>query len=296
MNVAEQLFGTKKSDEVIESFIADLKKSKDSIKTFNKYLPFLWVDTESMFTVRNRYQNLKDRIEESNVSKKKKEVILKLLTLDKNFFTLCNNISEGNQNKKLDNKIEFSQKEYMSTLDKFKKIVESKDASELKTNGMQTDEYLLAQASAIYLLFNTGRRQYEIFNTLEAVTRAKENYFTGIVKKRDDQLNDLYPAYLVDEDIKTTKAAIRYIRKNYEVVNTTTFNNNKKSINNFLKKQLGEGATYSGIRDMYGDVAVNKFLPKGADTEKFRDEVLSHEWKLSVNDWYRKTIMIKDEE
>jgi deoxyxylulose-5-phosphate synthase len=224
-----------------------------------------------------------------------------MFTLDNTFFTYINQSSNENLKERINDKKEFSEKEYQNKIKQIKTIIKNKGAG-FKTINRQSSDYVLANLSAIYIALVTGRRMYEIFKTLDIVKNGKTTFFIGLLKKDDEKKDDKYKAYLLDDDFKFIKLCLKTVRGYYEEVlkdfDNRRFNNSYRgSINKFLKQVMADdetinNVTYATLRDMYTDIAIKKFKPDNMDDELFRNVVLSHELediKLGLSASYRKT-------
>lgn len=61
------------TDEIIEAIVKDLKhKDNDIIEVYNYYLPFFY-NSQSPFTMKNKYDLVRKSINESSIAKKKKK-------------------------------------------------------------------------------------------------------------------------------------------------------------------------------------------------------------------------------
>jgi len=292
------LYSTDKEYEIHKLIISDLKNKELTMNyIYNRYLPFLWHrnDNEaniSLYTVRNKYQKLRDLIKKTRLPRIRKDEALLTFSISKELTAYLNNNSDEKAKEKLNNKLIFSIENYKKELERFKNIMINKDFSSFKINN-QTKDYLLAQVSAIYVLFNTGRRMFEIAKTLEVSKSGKTVYYHNLIKKRAEN-EEKYKAFLIDNDYKSLKKALQNIRKYYDFsdIDNQTFNNNyQKNFNNFLKKNsLFDNISYSKIRDMYTDVALQIYLKEGEDEAIKRSEILAHKpIKLSATDRYKKT-------
>lgn len=300
LNLFDHLYGTGSIKEIKELFVEDLKaKDVNIMDIYNKYIPFLWEQDKSLYTIRDRYQDIKTMISAVRMNRVKKNEILKMLTLNEKMFSYLNQKSNADLKEDINNKKIFDKESYLAKLEHFKTHINEKCVN-VKRNPMQKQDYILAQFSAIYLVLNTGRRTFEIFKTLEIIKNGKTTFFKGLSKKREEEKKEAkYKAYLLDDDFKTTKKALQYVRDYYKEtladIDYGKFNQNyTNNINKFLKKQFEDfdfSVTYKLIRDMYTDFAIDKFMPEGYDLENFRNEVLGHEAETEVGlaGSYRKT-------
>lgn len=287
--------GLEKKEEIIESIVKDLKhKDSDIHEVYSYYLPFFF-NTNSPFTMKNKYEETRKAINESSIAKKKKEDILKVFKINSSLFNYMNLIQNENAKTRLNDKIEFSETTYLSNMEYVKNLILNKDYDSIRS-GTQTDDYLLANLSALYFVLATGRRSYEIFRTVEISKIGKTMYYKGIAKKRDDEEIELV-AYPLDEDYQFLKKCLENIRKYYKVdeFDNKRFNSAySESWTKFARNVLkDEKISYSTIRDMYSNVAINQLNKNNLDTEIFRKLVLSHQdTMMSATDYYRKTKIV----
>ena len=287
--------GVEKQEEIIEAMVKDLKyKDSDIIEIYSYYLPFFF-NSNSPFTMKNKYDEVRKAINESSIAKKRKVEILKVFRPAPNTYFYMNKLQDINIVEKLNNKKEFTLDSYLENMQYVKKLIEDKDFDSIRIN-RQEDDYLLANLSAVYFALATGRRSFEIFKTIEISKIGKTVYYKGIAKKRDDEEIDL-AAYPLDEDYHFLKKCLENVRKYYKVdefdnkrFNQTYQNAWNKFVKNLLKD---ENISYSTIRDMYSDVAIKKLNSNNIDEEKFRKIVLSHQdTMMSTTDYYRKTKLV----
>ena len=275
------MYASKTNKEVIEKLVNDLKKSSNLIEVYNKYLPFLWHTDTSFYTVRNKYQEVKEEINNTKMKKSLKNDCLSLFTLNEEFFNLLNKSTKINNDEKVKEQQLFSLDNYIKTIQKVKKDFLSNDFEKFKyRNGVflkRNDEYIKSQLGAIYLALITGRRQAEIFISLDMTKHGKKVFFDDLLKKREGQETRI-EAFLIEDDYKTAKEALNTIRANYKLTDPKEMNNIKKSVNTFIKEYLeDENISYSLIRDMYVKVATEKLKPKNMADEYFKSLILGHD-------------------
>lgn len=283
------------TDEIIEAIVKDLKhKDNDIIEVYNYYLPFFY-NSQSPFTMKNKYDLVRKSINESSIAKKRKNEILEVFKIHTNIFNYMNILQHEKAKERLNDKKEFSEDSYFENMKYVKNLIENKDFETIRIN-RQEDDYLLANLSAVYFAMATGRRSFEIFKTLDIYKVGKTMFYRGIAKKRDDEEID-FAAYPLDEDYQFLKKCLENIRKYYKVdefdnkrFNQTYQNAWNKFIKNLLKD---ENISYSLIRDMYANVAIKNLNKDNLDIEIFRKLVLSHQdTMMSATDYYRKTKIV----
>lgn len=275
------MYECKTNKEVIIKMVDEFKKCTNLIEVYNKYLPFLWQTDSSLYTVRNKYQEVKEELNNTRMKKSLKNECLSLLTLNESFFDLLNNKTKINNDEKVQEQQLFSIDNYIETIQKVKKDFLSNDFEKFKfRNGIflkRSDEYIKSQLGAIYLALVTGRRQAEIFISLDISKHGKVTFFDDLLKKREGQETRI-EAYIIDNDYKTIKEALNTIRANYKLTDPKEMNNIKKSVNTFIKEYLeDENISYSLIRDMYVKVATEKLKPKNMADEYFKSLILGHD-------------------
>lgn len=275
------MYASKTNKEVIEKLVNDLKKSSNLIEVYNKYLPFLWHTDTSFYTVRNKYQEVKEELNNTKMKKSLKNDCLSLFTLNEEFFNLLNKSTKINNDEKVKEQQLFSLDNYIKTIQKVKEDFLSNDFEKFKyRNGVflkRNDEYIKSQLGAIYLALITGRRQAEIFISLDMTKHGKKVFFDDLLKKREGQETRI-EAFLIEDDYKTAKEALNTIRANYKLTDPKEMNNIKKSVNTFIKEYLeDENISYSLIRDMYVKVATEKLKPKNMADEYFKSLILGHD-------------------
>lgn len=275
------MYDSKTNKEVIEKLVNDLMKSSNLTEVYNKYLPFLWHTDTSFYTVRNKYQEVKEGINNSKMKKGLKNNCLSLFTLNEVFFNLLNKSTKINNDEKVKEQQLFSIDNYIKTIKKVKEDFLSNDFEKFKyRNGVflkRNDEYIKSQLGAIYLALITGRRQAEIFISLDISKHGKKVFFDDLLKKREGQETRI-EAFLIENDYKTAKEALNTIRANYKLTEPKEMNNIKKSVNTFIKEYLeDENISYSLIRDMYVKVATEKLKPKNMADEFFKSLILGHD-------------------
>lgn len=283
------------TDEIIETIVKDLKhKDNDIIEVYNYYLPFFY-NSQSPFTMKNKYDLVRKSINESSIAKKRKNEILEVFKIHTNIFNYMNVLQHEKAKERLNDKKEFSEDSYFENMKYVKNLIENKDFDTIRIN-RQEDDYLLANLSAVYFALATGRRSFEIFKTLDLYKVGKTMFYRGIAKKRDDEEID-FAAFTLDEDYQFLKKCLENVRKYYKVdefdnkrFNQTYQNAWNKFIKNILKD---ENISYSLIRDMYANVAIKNLNKDNLDTEIFRKLVLSHQdTMMSATDYYRKTKLV----
>ena len=246
-----------------------------------------------------------NEIKKTRIRQEKKQDILKILTLNEKMFSFLNKGSNEDLKEKINNKKIFNKDHYLKEMGNIKNLILNKGKDFKKIN-RQEDDYILANLSASYIAMNTGRRSYEIFKTLDLIKNGKTTFYKGLTKKKDEEKKEAkYKAYILDDDYKTLKLALKYIRKYYsktfETLDNKKFNQNyATNINKFLKNQVlndfDEKINYSTIRDMYSNIAIELFKPEEMDEELFRNIVLSHELEnttLGLSAHYRKSAVKK---
>ncbi|MDZ7819806.1 MAG: protelomerase family protein [Aliarcobacter sp.] len=275
------MYTSKTNKEVIEKLVNDLKKSSNLIEVYNKYLPFLWHTDTSFYTVRNKYQEVKEEINNTKMKKSLKNDCLSLFTLNEEFFNLLNKSTKINNDEKVKEQQLFSLDNYIKTIQKVKEDFLSNDFEKFKYRNSvflkRNDEYIKSQLGAIYLALITGRRQAEIFISLDISKHGKKVFFDDLLKKREGQETRI-EAFLIENDYKTAKEALNTIRANYKLTDPKEMNNIKKSVNTFIKEYLeDENISYSLIRDMYVKVATETLKPKNMADEYFKSLILGHD-------------------
>lgn len=283
------------TEEIIETIVKDLKhKDSDLIEVYNYYLPFFF-NSQSPFTMKNKYDLVRKEISDSSIAKKKKEECLKVFKLHTNIYNYMNVLQNEKAKERLNDKKEFSEDSYFENMKYVKKLIEDKAFDSIRIN-RQEDDYLLANLSAVYFAMATGRRSFEIFKTLDLYKVGKTMYYRGIAKKRDDEEID-FAAYPLDEDYQFLKKCLENVRKYYKVdeFDNKRFNQTYQNAwNKFIKSLLkDENISYSLIRDMYSNVAIKNLNKDNLDNEIFRKLVLSHQdTMMSATDYYRKTKLV----
>lgn len=275
------MYGVNTNKEVIINLVSELKAGGNIFAIYNKYLPFLWQTETSLYTVRNKYQEVKEEITNSKIKKSLKAEYLNLFTLDESFFNLLNKSTKINNDEKVQDQQIFSIENYMKTIEKVKKDFLSNDFEKFKfRNGVflrREDDYIKSQLGAIYLALVTGRRQAEIFITLDITKHGKKVFFDDLLKKREGQETRI-EAFLIEDDYKTAKEALNVIRAKYKLSDPKAMNNVKGSINTFIKEYFeDENISYSLIRDMYVKVAIDKLKPQNMADEYFKSLILGHD-------------------
>ena len=287
--------GVEKQNEILESIVKDLKrKDSDIIEVYNYYLPFFY-NSNSPYTMKNKYDEVRKAITDSSIAKAKKSEILKVFRPAPNTYFYMNKLQDIAIIEKLNNKREFTLDSYLENMQYIKNLIINKDFEALKTN-RQEDDYLLANLSALYFALATGRRSFEIFKTVELSKVGKTMYYKGLAKKRDNEEIEL-TAYPLDEDYQFLKKCLENIRKYYktEDFDNKRFNSTYQDAwNRFCKKTLKDDKiSYSTIRDMYSDVAIQTLNKDDIDEVKFRKIVLAHQDSMmSATDYYRKTKLV----
>ncbi len=309
----KELYGTTLAKEIHENIIYDLKNNKTCISAiYNKYIPFLWQPSKSKITtVRNRYSKLRLTIEENPIlSIKRKKEALEVFKIDSNLTIYINNTSDSRAKEVINNKVEFSIKGYKEVLNYVKESILSNSFDRLRivtirdkqtgkdklVSSGRKEDYILAQYSAVYLAYCTGRRPYEIAKTLKVSKYGTTTYFQNLAKKGDS--NKKFKAYFIDNDYQFIKKCVKIVKEwaNLDNLSNTQFNDGKaKTLRTNMKIILSdfkewENIDYKTIRDLYSDVAINMYIREKEDEELLRLNVLAHEpRKLSATDRYRKT-------
>ena len=284
--------GLEKKDEIIESIVKDLKhKDTDISEAYSYYLPYFF-NSNSPFTMKNKFDEVRKAISESSIAKKRKDECLKIFKIHSALFSYMNNLQNESAKERLNDKLEFSEATYLSNMEYVKNLILNKDFDSIRNNS-QTDEYILANLSALYFALATGRRSFEIFKTVELYKVGKTMYFKGLAKKRDNEEID-FVAFALDDDYHFLKKCLENIRKYYDVesFDNKRFNSSySESWNKFIRTVLNDkNISYSLIRDMYSNVAIKQLNKDNLDTEIFRKLVLSHQdTMMSATDYYRKT-------
>lgn len=283
------------TEEIIETIVKDLKhKDSDLIEVYNYYLPFFF-NSQSPFTMKNKYDLVRKGISDSSIAKKRKEECLRVFKLHTNIYNYMNVLQHEKAKERLNDKKEFSEDSYFENMKYVKNLIENKDFETIRIN-RQEDDYLLANLSALYFAMVTGRRSFEIFKTLDLYKVGKTMYYKGIAKKRDDEEID-FAAFPLDDDYHFLKKCLENIRKYYKVdeFDNKRFNQTYQNAwNKFIKSLLkDENISYSLIRDMYANVAIKNLNKDNLDVEIFRKLVLSHQdTMMSATDYYRKTKLV----
>lgn len=288
MTIIEALYGRDiKQEEFLKALIDEFKKA-DEVEyptIYNKYIPYLWAD-RSVYTARNLYQSVLKELRATKMAKAKKEAIEKVFTLSTAFFTALNTISQNKEVERMNDKTEFSIDHHIAKMiDVKNSIIEKK----IKGHGVQSDEQATANAIAVYLAMATGRRTFEILQTLRLVKQKGEIYFAGLAKKGDDD-ETLYPAILLDDDFAFIKKSIEKMRKTLGTEELTAKQINQKYsvvLNRATAKLLGEDVTMHELRERYAEICVQKKRPSDMDEGLFRDFVLGHDTKLKASDFYK---------
>jgi len=281
-----------KSEDLLDEVVRKLrKKDCDLFEVYNYILPYLW-GSESIFTIKNKYGDLKKAIENSSIAAGRKKKFIKAFSIHPNTHLYMNKVAEKNAENRLNNKEEFSVESYIENMKKVKSIIEKKDFDSIRVN-RQENSYLLANLSALYFCLATGRRPFEIFKSLDLIKVGKTIFYKGLAKKRDSEEID-YKAFPLDDDYQFLKKCLENIRKYYQIDN---FDNKKfnqgvqQTWNKFAKYILEDkNISYSKIRSMYSEVALKKLNVDNLDNEMFRKLVLAHtDIVMSASDYYRKT-------
>ena len=287
-----KIYKVEKVEDIYSNILQDLKPTdSNEIEIYNKYLLFFWSTETSLYTVRNKYTKIRELIKKSRFSKARKEKYLEVFKMNESLHTALNEKTIENTKDKLNDKVVFKIDTYFSKMQEIKHLITAKDFKNIRIN-RQTDEYLLANLSAVYLAMATGRRMWEIAKTLELSKKGKTVFYAGLIKKRD--IEDMYEAFVLDDDYHFLKKCLENVRKYYTLENydNSRFNNNYQKVwNKFVKDILDDKKmSYSIIRDMYTDVAISKLNINGEDEELFRAKVLAHETtRLSASSHYKKT-------
>ena len=285
--ILDTLYETSMSSTIEDMIIKDFKKCKsdeDFYKTYNRYIPFLWVES-SIYTVRDRYSNVKNLVKDSRFSKAKKELLLNnVLVFDEKIYDVLNEASKNREDKK--EVKEFSIDDYFKTIELLKNKIQNKDFQVL--NG-QTEKSVLANLSMFYLAFVTGRRFYELIKTLNIVKRGGKVYFDGLAKKRDEK-DDIKLGFVLDDDYSFVKKALKNIRNYYgdivEDVDSKSINAKySKNISRALKKYVD--ATFHQIREQYAEVCEEKYNKGMIDKDLFKAFVLGHEVNVDATQFYK---------
>lgn len=290
--VLNGVFNVSKNEEIYDLIMADIKKKELSeVEILNKYLLFFWNPDTSLHSVRNKYTNIRKYINESRIALKRKKDFLEVFSIPTNVLNLLNARNGENTMKRIENKVAFGADDYIEKMNATKEIIKSKDFSSVRVN-RQTDDYVLANLSAIYIAMNTGRRTFEIFKTLEVSKLGKTTYYGGLIKKRGESEEEKFEAHLLDDDYKFLKSCVENIREYYkfEDIDNPKFNNNyQTNLNKFVSRYFGEKLTYSKLRDMYVAVSKKLYLKDGEDENHFISKILNHKAYVSTQDHYKKT-------
>lgn len=283
------------TDEIVEAIVKDLKhRDSDIIEVYNYYLPFFF-NSQSPFTMKNKYDLIRKSISDSSIAKKRKEECLRVFKIHTNIYNYMNILQNEKAKERLNDKKEFSEDSYFDNMKYVKNLILDKDFDSIRVN-RQEDDYLLANLSALYFALATGRRSFEIFKTIEISKIGKTVYYKGIAKKRDDEEIE-FTAFPLDEDYHFLKKCLENVRKYYKVdeFDNKRFNQTYQNAwNKFIKSLLkDENISYSLIRDMYANVAIKNLNKDNLDIEIFRKLVLSHQdTMMSATDYYRKTKIV----
>lgn len=285
--------------DVFLKAIEDFKNKNNDVCEIHKYyLPFLW-EGGNFNTVKSRYQELKKVIKEAPFrSKARKDEVLKALTLHESFFDLVNVQTKENAKERAGNQTIFSIENYLKQIEDIKKQIKEKDFSPYKTKTVlkqgktvnipikRNDDFIKANLGAVYIAMVTGRRKDEIFTTLDVMKFGKNVYYSGLLKKRDEQ-EERYPAYILDNDYKFLKECLKALREYYPEYND---NNHKGSVNPFIREVLqNEDISYKEIRDMYVSVATETIKPNNMSDEVFKSLILNHKNDINLGTHYDKT-------
>lgn len=297
---AIELYGMSEEELMIETRKKLFHKDADVIEVYNFLLPFLY-SAKSVYTLRNRYGNVRKEIANSNISESRKKEYLNIFKLDNIFYKYIDKMQDKARDEKrasINNKY-LSIDNYLSGLAKIKDMINNENNYKyvfnelLKQNG-RTTPLIRANISAIYVLLNSGRRTFEVFSTLEIDRTKIDNdaektiIYQHLAKKRN---TGNYQAFLIDNDYDSMKKAIRNIRNYYndklQDIDSKKFNNSySKNLNNFIKKfiknydilNIEENFTLKDTRDMYLEVALYKYkqvIPVAP--EKLKKLILGHE-------------------
>lgn len=283
------------SEELYSEITRKLRhKDCDVVEMYNYIMPWLW-GNDSIFTVKNKYAELRDYIEKSTIAKKRKEQLLEVFKIHSNTYRYLLAVQNEKAKDRLNNALEFSEDSYFDNMKKVKSIIENKDFDTIRVNRQEND-YLLANLSALFFAMATGRRPWEIFKTVEISKVGKIVYYKGLAKKRDD-IELEFIAFPLEEDYHFLKKCLENVRKYYEGkdIDNKKFNQGiQQTWNKFAKYILGdEKVSYSVIRSMYSEIAVKNLNKDNLDKEIFRRLVLSHaETVMSATDYYRKTKLV----
>ncbi len=289
--ILKSLYGSTLTGEIESELIKEIKKAKESIAYYeihSKYIPFFWMDS-SIYTVRDRYTNVRNLIKEVRLSKAKKSLLLNsVFVLDEKFYEVLNNESKKREAKKEDTK-EFSIENYFNTVEKLKSDILNKNFKVL--NG-QTEKSVIANMSMFYLAFVSGRRFYEIIKTLNIIKKGGKVYFDGLAKKRDDE--DEKQGLLLDEDYAFVRKALKYVRSYYgtlvEDLDSKQINAKySKNVSRALKRAIDQDISFHEIREMYAEVCETKFNKGEIDKDIYKAIVLGHEIDTKSADFYKST-------
>jgi hypothetical protein len=289
--ILENLYQTRAVGEIESNLIKELKKAKESINYFEvhtKYLPFFWVES-SIYTIRDRYTNVRNLIKETNIGKTKKALLLNsVFVLEDKFYETLNDESKKRETEKEDTK-EFSIETYFSTFEEIKHSILNKDFKVL--NG-QTEKSVIANLSMFYLAFVTGRRFYEIVKTLNIIKKGGKIYFDGLAKKRDE--DDEKQGLVLDEDYAFVRKALKYVRSYYaelvEDMDSKQINAKySKNITRALKRTTKQDVSFHEIRERYAEVCEEKFNKGKIDVNIYKAIVLGHEIDTKSAEFYKST-------
>lgn len=296
MEIVKLYNGEFENAEVFYEEITRRLKHKDCniIEMYNYIMPWLW-GNDSIFSVKNKYAELRKHIENSTIGKKRKEELLEAFKIHTNTYKYLLSIQNEKAKDRLNNTLEFSEDSYFDNMQKVKSIIENKDFDSIRNN-RQGNDYLLANLSALYFAMATGRRPWEIFSTIEISKIGKTVYYKGLAKKRDNEEVE-FIAFPLEEDYHFLKKCLENVRKYYTEKNLDNkqFNQGvQQTWNKFAKNILGDtNVSYSVIRSMYSEIAVKNLNKDNLDKEIFRRLVLSHaETVMSATDYYRKTKVV----
>ncbi len=285
--ILKEIYGTDASSTIEDMMIKELKKCKSNecfFEIHNKYIPFFWAES-SVYTVRDRYTNIRNLVKDSRFSKAKKELLLNnVFKLDDKFYDVLNSASRERESKKEIK--EFSIDEYLNTMQMLKNKILNKDFKVL--NG-QTEKGVLANLSMFYLAFSTGRRFYELIKTLNIVKKGGKIYFQGLAKKKDEEDEEKL-GFVLDEDYAFVRKALKNVRNYYAplVENMTSKDINakySKNITRALKKYTP--LTFHQIREQYAEVCEEKFNKGQIDKDLFKAFCLGHEVNVDAAQFYK---------
>ncbi len=282
----------KNSDELLEDIVKKLRhKDCDLFELYNYIMPWLW-GNDSIFSVKNKYASLRNAIEHSTIGKARKDKFLEVFKIHPNTYKYLLKVQNENMKNRINDSLEFSKDSYLENMQKVKNIIVNKDFDTIRVN-RQKNDYLLANLSALYFAMATGRRPWEIFQTVEISKVGKTVYYKGLAKKRDNEEVE-FIAFPLDEDYHFLKKCLENVRKYYsdKDMDNKKFNQGvQQTWNKFAKYILDDKkVSYSVIRSMYSEIAVETQNKDNLDKEIFRRLVLSHaETVMSATDYYRKT-------